>query len=67
MPGDQQRKQRYKTPQVPEDELEELIEDILHEDDVDNDGYVDYAEFMVAQRKRGGFEQGDKPYSVDRF
>ena len=44
-----------------------MIEDILHEDDVDNDGYVDFTEFMLANKRRGGFEAGEKPYSPEMF
>ena len=61
------RKKHYETPQVPENELEEMIEEILHEDDTDNDGYVDYPEFMLAQKRRGGFDESDRPYSPDRY
>ena len=66
-PGSPKKRKEYLTPQLPDEELEERIEDILHEDDVDNDGYVDYAEFMLANKRRGGFEAGEKPYSPEMF
>lgn len=65
--GKNGKREHYTTPQMVDDDLEELIEDILHEDDSDNNGYVDFAEFKVANKHRGGFDDADKPYSPDRF
>ena len=33
-----------------DDDLKSLVDTILSEDDKNNDGYVDYAEFIVSQR-----------------
>ena len=48
-----------------EPELEEMIEDILHEDDGDQDGYIDYYEFKEGQRRRG--EADERPYNPNNF
>lgn len=34
-------------------ELEQMIDPILQMDDKNNDGYIDYAEFISAQKNRG--------------
>ena len=36
---------------IDEDELSRLVEQILGEDDLNDDGFVDYYEFVQAQRK----------------
>ncbi|XP_076464852.1 multiple coagulation factor deficiency protein 2 homolog isoform X5 [Babylonia areolata] len=61
----QQQRKHYKTPQIYEEELEEMIDDVLRDDDLNHDGYVDYSEFMKGQRRRGEFGDGEKPYNPD--
>ena len=34
-------------------ELEQMIDPILQMDDKNNDGFIDYAEFISAQKNRG--------------
>ena len=40
-----------------DDEISTLVDQILAEDDLNDDGYIDYYEFTQAQRRGGG---GDK-------
>lgn len=45
-----------------DDELGSLIEQILAEDDLNDDGYVDYYEFVQAQRRNQGSPSQDKQH-----
>lgn len=36
---------------ISDEEFENLINEILKDDDLNNDGYVDYYEFVKAQRR----------------
>lgn len=38
---------------IEDEELASLVEQILKDDDLNDDGYVDYYEFLQAQRKTG--------------
>ena len=37
--------------EISDEELENLIDQILKDDDINNDGYVDYFEFVQAQKR----------------
>lgn len=37
-----------------DDEIAEIVDAVLKEDDLTGDGYVEYSEFVVAQRKARG-------------
>ena len=37
-----------------DEELSSVIDSILRESDINNDGYIDYYEFVLAQRKNRG-------------
>lgn len=39
-------------PKLSEQELEDMIDQILKDDDFNNDGYIDYSEFLKAQQAR---------------
>lgn len=39
-------------PKLQEQELEDMIDQILKDDDFNNDGYIDYSEFLKAQQGR---------------
>lgn len=36
-----------------DNELEQMIDPILQSDDKNNDGFIDYPEFVAAQKSRG--------------
>ena len=38
--------------EISDDELKNLIDSILRDDDLNDDGYIDYYEFVQAQRDR---------------
>ncbi|CAH1791970.1 unnamed protein product [Owenia fusiformis] len=38
-------------PRMPDDQLITLVESVLQQDDFNNDGYVDYTEFMMVQQR----------------
>ena len=38
-------------PRISDTELETMINSILKEDDHNKDGYIDYTEFMVSQKR----------------
>lgn len=40
-------------------ELVNIVDLVLKEDDLDNDGYIEYAEFITAQRRAQGTEKKD--------
>uniref|UniRef100_A0A914VSM2 EF-hand domain-containing protein n=1 Tax=Plectus sambesii TaxID=2011161 RepID=A0A914VSM2_9BILA len=42
----------YQPPLMPDNELEQMIDSIMKEDDFNNDGYIDYGEFLRAQKQR---------------
>ena len=44
-------------PRVSDFELANMIDNILHDDDGNNDGYIDYPEFIRAQRGRHQAQQ----------
>ncbi len=46
--GDHETKKKV---DVSDQELEDLITQILKDDDLNNDGYVDYFEFVQAQKR----------------
>ena len=39
---------------ISDDELSNLVDSILDDDDLNNDGYIDYYEFVQAQRRNRG-------------
>lgn len=39
---------------IGDDELSNLVDSILKDDDINNDGYIDYYEFVQAQRRNRG-------------
>ncbi|CAD5230158.1 unnamed protein product [Bursaphelenchus xylophilus] len=47
-----QHDQHAPPPLPSEEELEQMIDAILKEDDFNNDGYIDYGEFLRAQKQR---------------
>ncbi len=44
---------------IPDDELASLIQQILKEDDLNEDGFIDYFEFINTQRGGGGAGGGN--------
>jgi Ca2+-binding EF-hand superfamily protein len=40
-------------PAMSEQQMEEMIDNILKDDDFNNDGLIDYSEFIRAQQGRG--------------
>ncbi|KJH43874.1 hypothetical protein DICVIV_10106 [Dictyocaulus viviparus] len=52
-PGPQQHTNPHEQPPLPSEiELESMIDSILREDDFNSDGFIDYAEFLKAQKIR---------------
>lgn len=41
-----------KPPRMSEQEIEDMIDSILKDDDFNNDGFIDYSEFLRAQKER---------------
>lgn len=55
---DQQRQERKV---FSDDELSNIVDLVLQEDDLDKDGYIEYVEFVTAQRKAREQAQNEKP------
>lgn len=60
--GSKENHNSQQTPQIEEkvftdDELTSLIDPILKVDDISNDGYIDYPEFVRAQQKAAANNQ----------
>uniref|UniRef100_A0A914ZJT4 EF-hand domain-containing protein n=1 Tax=Parascaris univalens TaxID=6257 RepID=A0A914ZJT4_PARUN len=51
-PGPAHQGSNMPPPLPSEVELEQMIDSILREDDFDSDGYIDYGEFLKAQKQR---------------
>ncbi|CEF63166.1 Multiple coagulation factor deficiency protein 2 [Strongyloides ratti] len=51
-PGPQHKDTGVPPPLPSEIELEQMIDSILKEDDFNNDGFIDYGEFLKAQQQR---------------
>uniref|UniRef100_A0A914ZCL4 EF-hand domain-containing protein n=1 Tax=Panagrolaimus superbus TaxID=310955 RepID=A0A914ZCL4_9BILA len=52
-PGPQHQNNPHQPPPLPSEiELEQMIDSILREDDYNGDGFIDYGEFLRAQRAR---------------
>lgn len=39
-----------KPPTLSDDQLAQIVDQVLHDDDINDDGYVDYYEFVRAQK-----------------
>lgn len=44
-----------------DDELSNIVDLVLQEDDLDRDGYIEYVEFVTAQRKAREQAKSDQP------
>ncbi|KAK3605502.1 hypothetical protein CHS0354_004053 [Potamilus streckersoni] len=50
--GDQSNKENVKV--ITDEEITNIVDLVLKEDDLNNDGYIEYVEFIAAQRKARG-------------
>lgn len=48
---DENGKKRVRRVEMTDEELSDLIKQILKDDDANDDGYIDFYEFVTAQRK----------------
>lgn len=60
--GHEETDQQHKERKVfSDDELSNIVDLVLQEDDLDKDGYIEYVEFVTAQRKAREQAQNEKP------
>lgn len=59
--GHEETDQRQERKVFSDDELSNIVDLVLQEDDLDKDGYIEYVEFVTAQRKAREQAQNEKP------